>query len=230
MGNGWIHSKSQPICFFSEDEKRKIDLVFEKSVPSLICLEFAISVNGTLIISFNYAMDRCIHNPMSHLRWIYLQKWFWQVNYFCEKLYLSSQFLQDLYWAVNALLSWKKRCLSKEVLYRNLKWFNPIEDGGRGGGRQKAPLPPTSFSPVISTNAKFGPKNFLTFSVNPFDTLVQNFKFVPSASPNYWTWTKTTAQKKRFFWSNPHKIEVMITFLIEMLELPNFGHMTTCII
>ena len=30
----------------------------------------------------------------------------------------------------------------------------------------------------------------------------------------------------RFFWSNPYKIEVMITSLIEMLELPNFGHMT----
>ena len=43
--------------------------------------------------------------------------------------------------------------------------------------------PPTSFSPVTSTNVRFGPKNFLTFSFNPFATLVQNFKFVPSASP-----------------------------------------------
>ena len=25
-------------------------------------------------------------------------------------------------------------------------------------------------------------------------------------------------------WSNPCKIEIMLTFLIEMLELPNFGH------
>ena len=48
--------------------------------------------------------------------------------------------------------------------------------------------------------------------------------------PNYWTRTKTTPQKKRFFWSNPYKVEVMITFLIQMLELPNFGHMTTSII
>ena len=30
-----------------------------------------------------------------------------------------------------------------------------------------------------------------------------------------------------FFWSNPYKIEVLITFLIEMLELPSFGHMIT---
>ena len=35
--------------------------------------------------------------------------------------------------------------------------------------------------------------------------------------PNYWTWTRTTPQKKRFFWSNPYKIETMITSLIEML-------------
>ena len=27
--------------------------------------------------------------------------------------------------------------------------------------------------------------------------------------------------------SNPHKIEIVITFLIEILELQNFGHMTT---
>ena len=34
-----------------------------------------------------------------------------------------------------------------------------------------------------------------------------------------------------FFWLNCYKIEVIIiTFLIEMLQLPNFGHMTTAII
>ena len=33
-------------------------------------------------------------------------------------------------------------------------------------------------------------------------------------------------KKNGFFWSNPYKIEVMITSLIEMLELPNLGHMT----
>ena len=38
---------------------------------------------------------------------------------------------------------------------------------------QKAPLPsPTSFSPVTSTNVGIIPQNFLTFSFNPFATLV----------------------------------------------------------
>ena len=41
------------------------------------------------------------------------------------------------------------------------------------------------------------------------------------------TWTKSTPQKNWSFWLNPYKIEVMITSLIEMLELANFGHMTT---
>ena len=31
-------------------------------------------------------------------------------------------------------------------------------------------------------------------------------------------------KKKWFSWSNSYKIEVMITSLIQMLELPNFGH------
>ena len=38
---------------------------------------------------------------------------------------------------------------------------------------------------------------------------------------------KATPQKKRLFWSNPYKIEIMITSLIDMLELPNFDHMRT---
>ena len=97
------------------------------------------------------------------------------------------------------------------------------------GGGQKAP-PPTSFSPATSTNVEFGHQHFLTFSFNPFATLVQNFKFVPSASPKLLNLNQDHPSKKRFFWSNPYKIEVMITFLIEMLQLPNFGHMTTSII
>ena len=63
--------------------------------------------------------------------------------------------------------------------WRNWSNINTIQD--EGGAGKKAPR--TSFSPVTSTNVGFGPQNFLTFSFNPFATLVQNFKFVPSASP-----------------------------------------------
>ena len=52
---------------------------------------------------------------------------------------------------------------------------------GGGGGGQKGP--PTGFSHITSTNEGIGPWNFQTFSFNPFATLVQNFKFLPSASP-----------------------------------------------
>ena len=45
--------------------------------------------------------------------------------------------------------------------------INPIQDEG-GGGWQKGP--PTSFSPVTSTNVGLSPKNFLTFSFNTFVT------------------------------------------------------------
>ena len=43
--------------------------------------------------------------------------------------------------------------------------INPIQDGGK-----KAPS--TSFFPVTSTNVGISPQNFLTFSFNPFSTLV----------------------------------------------------------
>ena len=51
----------------------------------------------------------------------------------------------------------------------------------RMGGAKK--VPPTSFFPATSTTVGFGHQIFLTFSFNPFPTLVQNFKFVPGASP-----------------------------------------------
>ena len=69
--------------------------------------------------------------------------------------------------------------------------------------------PATNFLPVTSTNVG-------TIS-----------KFVPSVSPKLLNLNQDHPSKKRFFWSNPYKLEVMITSLIEMLELPNFGHMTT---
>ena len=46
--------------------------------------------------------------------------------------------------------------------------FNLIQDVEGGGGGQKGPTPPTSFSPVASTNIGISRQNFLTFSFNPF--------------------------------------------------------------
>ena len=99
---------------------------------------------------------------------------------------------------------------------------------GGGGVGQKGP--PTSFTPVTFTNVGFGPQNFMTFSFNPFVTLVHSFKFVASASPKLLNFNQDTPQKKRFFWSNFSKIEVTITFLIEMVQLPNLGHISTTFI
>ena len=90
--------------------------------------------------------------------------------------------------------------------------------------------PPTSFSPVTSTNVEISPQNFLTFNFNRFVTLVLNFNAIPSTSTKLLNLNQDQTSKKWFFWSYPYKIEVMIimiTSLIEMLELPNFGHMTT---
>ena len=53
-----------------------------------------------------------------------------------------------------------------ELFYASI-YINPIQDGRRG---QKAPLP--VFPPVTSTNLGISLRNFLTFSFNPFYTLV----------------------------------------------------------
>ena len=72
--------------------------------------------------------------------------------------------------------------------------INPIQDGGG-----KKPPPPTSFSPVTSRDVGFGPQDFLTFSFKLFATLVQNFKFVPSASPKLLNLNQDHTSKKAIF-------------------------------
>ena len=65
------------------------------------------------------------------------------------------------------------------------------------GGSQKGP--PTSFSPVTFTNVGINLQNFLTFSFNPFDRLVQNFKFEPSVSPKLLNLNQNHPSKKTVF-------------------------------
>ena len=60
--------------------------------------------------------------------------------------------------------------------------FNPIQDKGGGGRGQK-----------------FDPQNFLTFIFNPFATLVQNFQFLPIASPNLFNLNQDHHSEKAIF-------------------------------
>ena len=69
----------------------------------------------------------------------------------------------------------------------------------REGEGAKKPPPPTSFSPVTSANIGISSQNFLTFSFTSFGTLVQNFKFVPSASPKLLNFNKEHPSKKSSF-------------------------------
>ena len=82
---------------------------------------------------------------------------------------------------------------STELVWEKVDGFNPNQDGG-GGGKS-----PFSFFAVISTNVGIGPCNFLTFSFNPFATLVRNFKFAPSASPKLLNLNQDHPSKKAIF-------------------------------
>ena len=73
--------------------------------------------------------------------------------------------------------------------------LNPIQDVDG----DPPPPPPTIFSPVTSTNVGNSSQNFLTFNFNPFATLVQNFKFVPSASPKLLNLNQDHPSKKAVF-------------------------------
>ena len=71
--------------------------------------------------------------------------------------------------------------------------FNPIQNG------ERAKRPPTNFCPVTSTNVRISDWNFLTFSFNPFETLVQNLKAIPSPSPKLLNLNQTHSSKKLVF-------------------------------
>ena len=77
----------------------------------------------------------------------------------------------------------------------------------RDAGTKK---PPNQISPC---NLGISPKNFLTFSLTLFLHLLNLIQ--------------EHISKNCFLWSNSYKIEAMITYHIEILELPNFGGMTT---
>ena len=106
--------------------------------------------------------------------------------------------------------------------------INPIQDMG-AKSPTTPPLPsPTSFSSVTSTDRVPNPQNFLAFSFNPFATMAKNCRVISSASPKLLNLNEDHPPKKWFFWSNPYKIEIMTTSLIEKLELlASFAHMTT---
>ena len=97
----------------------------------------------------------------------------------------------------------------------SLRDFNPIQDGD--GGKKV----PYQFFPLTLQTCELSQKTFWLLVLTILSHWYKIWRPYLVLVPNYWTWTKTTPQKKCFFGSNPYKIEVMITSLIEMLELPN---------
>ena len=124
-------------------------------------------------------------------------------------------------WGVSPIDTNKKTLTCHYFRFQDREW-----------GGKKAPLA-TSFSPVTCTTVGITPKTswLLVLALFPYCCNISSLYLAPVT--NYWTWTKTTPhpcpppKKKRFLWSNPYKIEYMITSLTEKLELPNFGHMIT---
>ena len=77
--------------------------------------------------------------------------------------------------------------------------------------------PQTSFSFVTSENVGASSQKLLSFRFNLFAMLVQNFKLVRITGPKLLNLSQ----------DHPSNKKVVIISLIEMLELPNFGHMNT---
>ena len=101
----------------------------------------------------------------------------------------------------------------KTTKFYETQLFNPVQDRDAEVGEQKGS--PTNFSPVTSKNVGLSPQNFLSFSFNPFVTLMQNFKFIPSVSPKLLNLNQDHPSKKVFLWSSPYKIVLISTISLE---------------
>ena len=86
--------------------------------------------------------------------------------------------------------------------------------GGGVWGSKKAT--PANFFHLTSPNLGIGKENLPTFSFNHFAILVSNSSSYLVSVPNCQSQV-----------SVPNKLEIMITTLIEMLQLPNLGRVTT---
>ena len=67
------------------------------------------------------------------------------------------------------------------MLFLKFEYHHEAIKSIQDGADQKDPL--SVFPSVTYTNIGISQQNILTFSFNPFATLVQNFKAIPSASP-----------------------------------------------
>ena len=160
--------------------------------------------------------------PLSPCRWAAPKMpIFKRVNHLSNKVCIPSK-TEDLNLSIFNIVTW-----INESPYSGC-WATL---GGRrswGHGKQKSPLSVLHISPLNSTNVGISLQIYLIFNVNPFSThWCKISRPYLLAVPEYLIWTNATPQIKWFFWPNPFEIDVMITSLIELLELTNFGHMTT---
>ena len=75
---------------------------------------------------------------------------------------------------------------------------------------------------------RISPQKCLTLSFNSFAVLVQYVETILSVNLKLFNLYQEHHSKNYFFCINLYKTEVMIIYLIEMLELPNFGPHLQC--
>ena len=103
--------------------------------------------------------------------------------------------------------------------------FRMKEGGGGGeGGGKRTSLP--IFPLKLLQTWDLAPKSFwlLVLIFLPHWCKISGPYVVPV--PTVLNLNQDYPSRNMFFWSNPYKIEVLLTSVIEMLQLRNFGHMT----
>ena len=123
------------------------------------------------------------------------------------------------------IILFSKTC--RNLLLMLLDFLNPIQDEGmerRGGGEGTA-KPPYQFFSCNFYKRRNQPLKLSDFQFQPLCHTGVKFQGHTQCQSQIIELQLTAPLKKLFFLVNLYKIDVMITSLIEMLELPNFDHM-----
>ena len=139
-------------------------------------------------------------------------------------------------WELRSDLSWKDRASSiEEITQNSLNYLSHFKNGSRFP-KNRSSRPEVFCKNVAKFTRKhlcqcvwhrYFPVNFAKFLTTTFlPQLCKISRPYLVSVWNSWTWTKSTPQKNWLFWWNPYRIEIVITSVIKMLELPSFGHMT----
>ena len=174
-------------------------LVMLSSTDCLCVFNLLTYYCNSQVLYFIFKTTRSFYHGPRNIMNIPCTKCFQYVFVFLHFLMLKSlkSFLQIVFVFCVNICIFINLSLSLIFIVLRFLFLNTLRKNIPNCETKKAPL--SSFPPVTTKNVGIRPKMFLTFSFNPFATLVQSFMFVPSVNHKSLNLNKDHSSEKVVF-------------------------------